>query len=263
MKRLRQLQENFQSYLIRPDNSMDGYVSSSKRVAARVRLTIYADAYRLRLLEALDTDFPGLHSLAGDEEFDRLGRAYIDAHPSAHFSLRWYGHHLTDFLRTTAPWCDHPVLAEMAAFEWAMSLAFDAADDGTVTLEDMAAVAPHAWGDMTLQPHASVHRVDLQWNVPLFWKAVEADAELEAPQAGAHPIGWVIWRQGLNTHYRSLPVDEAWALDGLMAGHNFAALCEGLCEWVDPDQAPAHAAGLLKRWVQDGMVRAIGLANGQ
>ena len=263
MKHLRQLQEKFQSYLLRPDNSMDRLISSSERVAAQVRLTIYADAYRLRLLEALDTDFPGLHSLAGDEEFDRLGRAYIDAHPSGHFSLRWYGNHLTEFLCSTAPWRDHPVLAEMAAFEWAMSLAFDAANDGAITLEDVAAIAPDAWGDMRLQPHASVQRVDLLWNVPLFWKAVEADSELEAPQAGEHPVGWVIWRQGLNTHYRSLTVDEAWALDGLLAGQDFASLCEGLCEWVDPDNAAAHAAGLLRRWVQDGMVRGISLADSQ
>jgi hypothetical protein len=242
-----------------PDDRMDAHVSGSERVPAPLRLGIYADAYRLRLLEALDTDFPGLHSLAGDDEFDRLGRAYIDARPSGHFSLRWYGHRLAEFLRATAPWCDHPVLAEMAAFEWAMSLAFDAANDGVISMEDMARIPPDAWGGMQLLPHASVQRLDLQWNVPVFWKAVQADDELEAPQAGEHPVGWVIWRRALNTYYRSLTVDEAWALDGLLAGNDFATLCEGLCEWVDPGNAPVHAAGLLRRWVQDGMVRDIAL----
>ena len=142
MSRLRALQQDFQHYVLLPDGRMDNQVGASAQASAQERLGIYANAYRLRLLEALDTDFPGLHTLVGDEEFDRLGRAYIDAHPSQHFSLRWYGHQVAAFLRATPPYADHPVLAEMAQFEWAMSLAFDADDSPLVTVEDMLALPP-------------------------------------------------------------------------------------------------------------------------
>jgi hypothetical protein len=257
MSRLRALQQDFQRYVLLPDGRMDNQVTTTARAGARERLGIYANAYRLRLLEALDTEFPGLHTLVGDEEFDRLGRAYIDAHPSQHYSLRWYGHQVTAFLRATPPYADHPVLAEMAQFEWAMSLAFDADDSTVVSVEDMLALPPEAWAGMGLLPHPSVQRVNLQWNVPVFWKAVQAGQDPQAPEQVPLPIGWVLWRQELNTYFRSLGVDEAWGLDALLTGVSFPDLCQGLCVWVDEDHAPAHAAGMLKRWVQDGMVRGI------
>ena len=257
MSRLRALQQDFQHYVLLPDGRMDHQVGASTQAGAQERLGIYANAYRLRLLEALDTDFPGLHSLVGDEEFDRLGRAYIDAYPSQHYSLRWYGHQVAAFLRATPPYADHPVLTEMAQFEWAMSLAFDADNSTVVSVEDMLALPPGAWTGLGLQAHASVQRLNLQWNVPVFWKAVQAEQEPQAPQQAESPLGWVLWRQELNTYFRSLSVDEAWGLDALLSGVNFPDLCQGLCEWVDEEHAPAHAAGMLKRWVQDGMVRGI------
>ena len=261
MNRLRRLQEDFQRHVMVPDDhadiQMQTQVVSTASAAASERLGIYVAAYRLRLLEALTTDFPGLHTLTGDDEFDRLGRAYIDACPSHHFSLRWYGQGVAEFLRRTPPYAAHPVLAEMAEFEWAMSLAFDAADSPVITFEDMAALPPAAWAELRLLPHASVRRINLQWNVPALWKSVQAEQTPDTPVPAEHPVGWVLWRQALNTYFRSLTVDEAWAIDALLAGEDFPGLCAGLGEWIDPENAPAHAAGMLKRWVQDGMIRDI------
>jgi len=55
---LRRLQENFQGYLLTPDARMHPHVHGSAQVSAEERLAIYANAYRLRLLEALGTDYP-------------------------------------------------------------------------------------------------------------------------------------------------------------------------------------------------------------
>ncbi len=255
---LRALQADFQGYLLDPERrAIAARVTGTAKVDADTRLGVYAEAYRLRLLEALDTDFPTLHALLGDDEFDRLGRVYIDAHPSKHFSIRWFGERLSEFLRAAAPYNDHPALAEMAAFEWTMTLAFDAADDPLVTLDDMAAVPPSAWPALRFTPHASLHRLDLRWNVPAVWKARAADHDLEPPEENSMPVGWVLWRQELATYFRSLEVDEAWALDALIAGRTFADICQGLCEWIDAQHVAAHAAGLLKRWITGGMIAKV------
>ena len=125
MNRLRRLQEDFQLHVLVPGErtetqtatKMETQVVSTAGAPAAERLDIYVAAYRLRLLEALATDFSGLHTLTGDEQFDQLGRAYIDACPSHHFSLRWYGHGVAEFLQRTPPYAEYPVLAEMAEFE--------------------------------------------------------------------------------------------------------------------------------------------------
>jgi hypothetical protein len=254
---LRRLQEDFQGYLLTLDERMHPHVLGSAQVGVEERLAIYANAYRLRLLEALATDYPGLHALLGDDDFDAMGRAYIAAHPSPYFSLRWFGDRMSDFLSITAPYSKYPVFAEMAAFEWAKSDAFDAADGEVAGIHDMAAIPPDAWPGLRFVPHPSLRRLDLRWNVPTIWKEIEAEQEPQAPEEGDYPIAWLVWRQNLVTYFRSLNVDEAWALDALQRGEPFATLCEGLTEWIDAQHVAGHAAGLLKRWLEDGLIRAI------
>lgn len=292
MSPLRDLQEDFHAFLLRGDEQMRQRVSGTAKVSAPIRLAIYYDAYRLRLLEALDSNYPVLHAWIGDDEFEKLGLAYLDAHPSTHFSIRYFGHRLEEYLATSAEYRDKPYLREMASLEWAMSETFDAADSPLVRLADMATIPADAWPEMRLAFHASVHRLDLHWNVPPIWKAInqitaaeksgaachgETSAtpsprwgeswgegkelpEIPTPGTSEHPQSWIVWRQNLKTYFRSLSVDEAWALDAARQGESFAAICEGLCEWIDAQNVALHAAGLLKLWITDGLVSEIKLS---
>lgn len=254
MSALRRLQEDFQNYVLVRDDRMQAHALGSVQVSAEERLAIYADGYRLRLLEALDTDYNGLHTLMGDDEFDAMGRAYIDAYPSAHFSLRWYGNHLSEFLRTVEPYSKYPVFAEMANFEWSKCDAFDAPDSSVCSVADMATIPPDAWPSLSFVTHRSLKRLDLRWNVPTVWKAIDAEEEPPALQENDYPVAWLVWRQDLHTYFRSLSVDEAWALDALQRGENFAVICEGLSEWADAQNVALHAAALLKQWLMDGLI---------
>jgi len=257
MNTLRRLQEDFQGYLLTLDGRMNSQVLGSEQVGAKERLAIYANAYRLRLLEALGTDYPGLHTVFGDDEFDAMGRAYIAAHPSAYFSLRWFGDRLSEFLRTTEPYSKYPVFTEMAAFEWAKSDSFDAADSAIASIHDMAAIPPDAWPGLRFVPHPSLRRLNLRWNVPAVWKEIEAGQEPPALEENDYPIAWLVWRQDLLTYFRSLNVDEAWAMDAMRRGETFAAICEGLTEWIDAQNVALHVSGLLKQWLTDGLISEI------
>ncbi len=256
---LRELQEQLQSHLLHGDTRIVRRIVDTPRVNVRTRLAIYSDAYRLRLLESLRVDFPALHTLAGDAEFERIGRAYIDAHPSGHFSIRYFGQQLAVFLRRDDRWQALPVFAEMAAFEWALGLSFDAFDSPLIGVEDMGAIPPEAWAHMRLGLHPSLQRLDLVWNAPGLWKAIDEEQPPQPPVAADYPLAWIIWRRDLRSFFRSTPVDEAWAIDVLRQGHSFAAMCEGLCEWIDETRVAAQAALYLRRWVQDGLVVRIEL----
>jgi len=269
MKPLRGLQSDFQSYLLHGSESILGHVAGTEKVDAQTRLAIYYDAYRLRLLEALDSNYPVLHAWLGDEEFEKLGLAYIEAYPSAHFSIRYVGHRLPEYLATAPDYRDRPYVGEMAVLEWAMSEAFDAADSAVVVIDDMATVAPEAWPGLRFEFHASVRRLNLRWNVPPIRKAIHQNIEAEAsgtepmteiplPAIEEYPQSWLVWRQDLKTYFRSLSVDEAWALDTAVAAGTFAEICEGLCEWIDAQNVAVHAAGLLKRWITDGLISKLG-----
>ncbi len=257
MNGLRRLQQHFQEYLLARRGPIEEDVIGSEALDARARLAIYADAYRLRLLETLATDYSALRAFLGEEGFEALGRVYIEQHPSRSTTLRDYGAGLAAFLRAVSPWCAEPLLAELAAFDWALTTAFDAPDAPVVTAEELSAIDPERWPALTFTLHPSVIRLDLEWNAPAIWKAAEEKQALPAPAKAEHPLGWVVWRQNLQTFFRSLCVDEAFALDAARRGASFAEICEGLCEWIDPQNVPTHAAGLLRRWIEDGLIESV------
>jgi hypothetical protein len=257
MAALLKLEKDFKDCMLGNDLDMRGQVVGNAKASAEERVKVYVDGYRLRLLEVLQDHLEGLHTLIGDEEFDRLGRAYIDAHPSTHPSVRWFSRHMEDFLRGTAPYHADPWLAEMAAFEWAQGLAFDAADDPVLEMAALAAVPPEAWAGLRFGFHASLQRVALAWNVPQAWRAIDAGNAPPELQALKTPIPWLIWRQDITTRWRSLGEDEAWALDAARDGKTFAELCEGLCHWHTPEAVAMQAASYLKLWVTDRLVSRI------
>ena len=259
MSELRLLQQSFRSAVMHGDTAMRARIVGSAKADAETRLGIYSDAYRLRLLEILEGDYPGLHTMVGDETMDKLGRAYIDAHPSQHPSVRWFGAHMPSYLRQTQPYAGQPVLAEMADFEWTQNAVFDAPDAHILSIEEVAAIPPEQWGTMRPRLHFSVHRLNLKWNVPAMWLAIENDETPPMPEQAEHPRSWLFWRADLQIHWRSIEVDEACAIDACRENASFGELCEILCEWHADDQAPVQAAGLLKRWVNDELIAAIEL----
>ena len=258
MTALDKVQGEFQAYLLGAPNGAVDLVVDAGNINAVQRLEVYAEAYKLRLLEALETDFVALLAHVGSDEFRKLAFAYIEACPSSHYSVRYFGQHMADFLKEASPYCESPLLAELAAFDWALTTAFDAGDDPVLTVEDMSTVDPQAWPRLAFHARASVQRLDMRWNAPAIWKAADSGAEtLPEPEQAEHLIPWLVWRQGLDTFFRSLEVDEAYALDALLRGDRFERICEGLCEWIDPEHAAGRAAGFLRNWIGEEMLRDV------
>jgi hypothetical protein len=257
MPELASLQQAFLRWLLEGDERFGEAVEPGGRIATGLRLDIYRNAYRMRLLEALADSFPAVHTLLGDERFSALGLAYLDAHPSHRFSIRWFGHRLPELLGEHPEYREQPVLAEMAAFEWALRDTFDAAEATPTTLEDLRRLAPGDWAGLRFALHPALRLLVLAWNVPQLWSAIDAgEPPIEVVEA-PHPIGWVIWRVGLISQFRSLEVDEAWALAAVRDGLDFGGVCAGLTEWVDEVHAPGRAASLVGRWVNDGLIGAV------
>lgn len=258
MTALSGLQARFQSYLLGGNGDIETLTVGSDRLPAGERLAVYADAYRLRLLEVLAEDFPGLHGMIGDQSFETLGIAYIDANPSDHPSVRWFGRRLAGFLRSTAPYREQPLLAEMADFEWAQGEVLDAADSPVLDMDALGGLAPGDWPGMHIGFQNALRRLDLDWNVPALWQAVHDETDAPpAPRRMEAAVPWLLWRRGLEVHWRSLDDDERWAIDTVRGGCSFGELCEGLLARTGDAQVPLRAAGYLKRWVTDELAARI------
>jgi len=102
---LAQLQHWFLLRLLRPDITLQPdtaeIVAPPPAGDAETRLEIYVDAYRLRLLQCLQADHPGLVRLLGEALFNQLAEAYIRSMPPRAHSLYALGAAFPGFLRKT------------------------------------------------------------------------------------------------------------------------------------------------------------------
>ena len=88
MKNLKQLQNEFAEYLFGNRNSaIREDIISDEKADRDERLGFYHDAYRLRLIEVLSLDYPGVSKLLGEEAFGTMALAYIRAFPSHYRSI--------------------------------------------------------------------------------------------------------------------------------------------------------------------------------
>ncbi|WP_263561885.1 DNA-binding domain-containing protein [Paucibacter sp. DJ1R-11] len=236
-------------------------------------LAVYQDAYQARLLAALRDNYLVLHRALGDEDFQALGLAYLHAHPPRTPSLRWWGDRLGDFMAgqlagppeglpaSPSSWgqvLPHAALVDLARMDWALRMAFDAADSPALGREALQALAPQDWPGLRLRLRPGVQLLNLDWAVAPAWRRLRAEEPVgEATLAAPDPLTHVclIWRPALETRWRSLPPLEGRLLQALAAGRVFGDLCEQAALELGCEAAAAPAVvGLLQAWLADQLL---------
>jgi len=258
MNDLANLQALFQEHVVHgTQENVDVFIGDQK-ASAKERAGVYYNAYRLRLIEILRIDFPGLCALMTAEEFTALGQRYLDVHPSHYPTVRWFGKYLATFLANDDVLAERSYLAEMATFEWARGKAFDAANSEVVSIDELGAVPAEDWPSLCLEFHSSLQRSSYTWNIGPIWRAVNAELAVPEPITLSKPKQLALWRKDLVIYWRSFGEAEAWALDTFVSGGSFADVCAGLCDWFDAEEVPVEAAGMLRQWITEGLVTHCG-----
>ena len=175
---LEQIQHSMATALMRPlttrsqmyARSIDGqdmralassFILPNSELTSFQRLEIYNQQYWFRLLDCLREDFPGLQCVLGDRDFDQAMTAYIARYPSRSFTLRDLGERLPQFVKDEAqlPKGIGKLAYQMALFEWAQIVAFDAEQKPPLQREQIENSAPQ---DLVvgLQPYISLLELD-------------------------------------------------------------------------------------------------------
>ena len=264
---LRQQQLAFQASVLGHPHS--GLLRPSPGGSAAA-VQIYQQAHGLRLAGALHDNFEMLAQALGDAAFATLAAAYTAAQPPHQPSIRWFGDQLASFMDQCVAadngLVPHPALADLARMDWALRGAFDAADAQPLDRDALAGLAAEAWPALHLQLHPSAQTVPLQWAVEPAWQLLRAasagsEPDLPAPRHSPHTL--LVWRQGLETRWRSLPTAEATLLQAVAAGQPFEAWCARAATLVSSAEAAVPlVVGLLQQWLADGVLCGVAAAAG-
>jgi len=215
-----------------PENVTDApvFVEGDPELPAVERVNIYANMYFFRILDCLKEDFPSLVKILGDREFHNLIVQYLQVYPPTHFSLRYVGQHLSEFLKGRGE------LADLAQFEWAQIEAFDAADAQVLTHEDLQKIPADDWPEMKLQLHPSCQLLHVHYNVHEI-----------CPNIQTQETYLRIWRQNLNVYHAAISADEFAALKAIQSGACFADVC---AQVDDAHQVMTWLSG----WISQGLL---------
>ena len=213
------------------------------------RIRVYSDAYLLRLRDVLREDFPRVADLLGPEQFDEIIRGYLKVFPSRWFSVRQLGHALPGFFRLRRDLPDF--LADLAELEWARVEVFDASDAECVTIDELASVPADGWPSIRFWPIPALETLRADFPVHQVWSGGKS---LDVPAA---ETSIRVWRTP-DCRVLHAPMDEreSAALDKMIAGEPFAAICETFADLPEM-QAAQEATAILARWIEDGIIGRI------
>lgn len=257
MNKLHQLQEDFQEYILHQAKEITEKITSDKKSLHVEKLAVYSKGYYLRLTEVLAADFLKLKKFMGDKVFSQMAKDYIDDYPSHHFAIRYFGCNLFQFLKNSTEYA--PICAELAAFEWALAAALDAADAPHLCFNDLATIPPEEWGNMRLKTHPSLQKLLFFYNVLDLWNALNKGETI--PKTAVYTkktATCLVWRWNHESYFRLLTTGpEVRMIQAIQEGKTFSKICEDLCEWMDENEVPSFAANTLRSWTDEGIFTEI------
>ncbi len=255
MSDLADLQKRFLGFLTDRGGDIRDLVVEDQGISASTRLDLYRSAYRLRLREAIDTDHEVLGRYLGDELFDRMVQEYIACYPSRFSSLRNFTVHLPVFLRETAPFSEHPVLAEIAAFERLLLDVFDAPDLPRAGVNRLRVLTRDQWPGLRLRFHPSVQLFNTRWNSVECWRALKEERQPPTAAPKARETHWLLWRGWDRlSHFRPLADSQHAMCVAALHGRNLSELCERMTAWLPEEQVSEHMLKQLRGWLDEGLV---------
>lgn len=242
----------------RPRTAAVQQLLPSRSLSAEQRLAIYSGGYMQRLLECMQADFPALQRVAGEQRFAELVRAYLERHPSRHWSLQPLGHSFARFLgRYAGPLPRRALLRELAELEWCMQEVFEAPACAALSHAELAAVPVDGWSTRRLVPVDALRLLAFDYRCNAIASAVRRGAELPAlgPKrtwVAVYRKEWVVWRMDLDQARHAL-------LAALLRGRTLAqAVAAGARTYRGPQAGLAELVrSSFAEWTAEGFFRAV------
>jgi hypothetical protein len=197
--------------------SITGVILPSKTLSPVERIGVYQGMYLLRMVEALENDFPAVAHFLGAERFAELVTRYVAAHPSRSYTFNRLGDSFPGFIRASRGIRRKAFVAELARLESLVTEVFDAPPSPAFPAGEIAGIPEAAWPGAVLVPAATLRVASFAYPVNAYLQSVK-DENHDHPAAGRQRTWIAVYRKNY----------EVWRLDLSKPAHDFlAALVKG------------------------------------
>ena len=143
------------------------------------RLQVYRNNTIISLTEALRATYPVVAALVGEKFFGFAAKAFISGDPPQAPRLAEYGGGFAAFLAVFESARTLPYLADVAALEWAMNEAHHAAEDVSLTPQDLSAVPQENAPSIVLELRRSCRLLQSKYRIDRLWQAHQPGGSLQ------------------------------------------------------------------------------------
>ncbi|MFN0113432.1 MAG: DUF2063 domain-containing protein [Paracoccaceae bacterium] len=209
----------FRSALLDPDAPPPANLRGPGGEPAGRRFAVYRNNVAVGLTEALETQFPVLRKLVGEDFFKAMAGIFLRQHPPSSPVMAGYGAAMPDFLAAFGPAAHLGYLPDVARLELAILDSYHAADAPPLSAGALARLPdlPPESTRLALSPSARLVRSP--WPVFSIWAANTRDAPAPARKI-AEDIA--VLRRGFDPEPCLLPLGGGTVLAALLAGEPLA-----------------------------------------
>lgn len=199
-----------------------GLIDPQGRPAGK-RFAVYRNNVAVGLSSALETGFPVLRKLLGDEFFAAMAGVFLRAHPPTSRLMMLYGVEMPAFLASFPPVAHLPYLPDVARLELALRRSYHAADRRAVAANALATLPPDQLMSTRLRLAAAVSVLQSAWPIHAIWQA-NTTPDAPAPVMRAEDV--LILRPEFDPTPHLLGPGAAAFITALQAGHTIEAAAE-------------------------------------
>ena len=231
--------------LIRPSHSL----------TPAERVEIYHGMYLMRMVEALETDYPTMRHFLGGEAFEALVQDYVGLFPSRSYTLNRLGDHLPRFF-LEEPEREHAAfLHDLARTELAITEAFDAEETPILGPDGAQAVPPGAWPGARLTPTAALRLLELRHAVVPHLEAAKRGRPAPAPRRRATWLA--VYRRDYSVLRLELGRTEFTLLRSLTEGVALGEAIAAAARQLRSAQREQTIFAWFRGWIAEGLFQSV------
>lgn len=182
---------------------------------ATKRFDVYRNNVAVSLSDALETAFPVLRKLLGEDFFRALAGVYLRTHPPKSPLMMFFGEAMPQFLARFEPVKNLSYLPDMARLELAMRQSYHAADATPIDGGALAAIAPDALMATTFDFAPSLQLVQSDFPIHAIYLA---NTRADAPKPVMQGECALITRPEFDPHMHVISTADGKCLAALMNG---------------------------------------------